>query len=87
MPNVDMAQVKAAYGSKLCFLGAIDIKQTMQGDVAGIEKEVKERIRVLAPGGGYIVAPANHLQPDVPPANVVALYAAVRRFGKYPLET
>lgn len=87
LPNVDMAQVKAAYGSKLCFLGAIDIKQTMPGDIAGIEREVQERIRVLAPGGGYIVAPANHLQPDVPPENVVALYDAVRRYGKYPLET
>ncbi len=85
LPNVDMAQVKDKYGTKLCFLGAIDMKQTMPGDVAGIEAEVKERIRVLAPGGGYIVAPANHLQPDIPPENVVALYAAAHKYGRYPL--
>ncbi len=85
LPNVDIADVKARYGDRLCFLGAIDIKQTMPGDIAGIHAEVKERVRVLAPGGGYIVAPANHLQPDVPPENVVALYAAVREYGTYPL--
>ncbi len=85
VPNVDMTQVKDKYGDKLCFLGAIDIKQAMPGAVAGVEAEVKERIRVLGPGGGYIVAPANHLQPDVPPENVVALFAAARKYGKYPL--
>jgi hypothetical protein len=31
------------------------------------------------------VAPANHLQPDVPPQNVIALAEAVRKWGQYPL--
>lgn len=83
LPNVDMAQVKRDYGERLCFLGAIDIKQALQGDLARLEAEVKERIRVLAPGGGYILAPANHLQPDIPPENVVALFRAARKFGGY----
>ena len=63
MPNVDMASIKATYGDRLCFWGAIDIKRTMPGDAAGIEQEVRERVRVLAPGGGFVLAPANHLQP------------------------
>jgi len=46
---------------------------------------VKHRIKALAPGGGYIVAPANHIQKDVPAENVVALYEYARKFGKYPL--
>ncbi len=83
LPNVDLASVKAKYGDKLCFWGAIDIKQTMPGSVAGIEAEVQERVRVLAPGGGYVLAPANHLQPDVPARNVVALFEAARKYGKY----
>jgi uroporphyrinogen decarboxylase len=83
LPGVDMAQVKAGYGDNVCFLGAIDIKEALQGDKARVEAEVQTRIRDLAPGGGYILAPANHLQPDVPPENVVALYEAARRFGEY----
>ena len=45
--------------------------------------EVKERIDQLSSGGGYILAPANHLQVDVPPENLFALYDAAQEFGKY----
>jgi uroporphyrinogen decarboxylase len=85
LPNVDMAQVKRDYGDRLCFWGAIDIKQALQGDVTRVEAEVRERISALGPGGGYVLAPANHLQPDVPPENVVALFRAARKYGKYPV--
>ena len=83
MPNVDMAQIKKDYGEKLCFWGAIDIKQALQGDEARIEAEVQARIRDLAPGGGYVLAPANHLQPDVPPKNVAALFRIAKKLGSY----
>jgi uroporphyrinogen decarboxylase len=85
LPNVDMTKIKAAYGDKLCFWGAIDIKQALQQDEATVEAEVRQRIEMLAPGGGYVLAPANHLQPDVPAQNVVALFKAARKYGKYPL--
>jgi len=86
MPEVDMAEIKREYGDRLCFLGAIDIKEAMQGDVGRVEAEVRERISTLGPGGGYVLAPANHLQPDVPPENVVALFRAAHEYGKYPLD-
>ncbi len=83
MPNVEMAQIKKTYGDSLCFWGAIDIKQALQGNRARVETEVKTRIHELAQGGGYVLAPANHLQPDVPPENVIALFRAAREFGRY----
>ncbi len=83
LPEIDMPAIKRQYGERLCFLGAIDIKQAMQGDLIRLEAEVQARIQALAPGGGYILAPANHLQPDVPPENVVALYKAARKYGYY----
>lgn len=82
-PNVDMGQIKREYGERLCFWGAIDIKEALRGDIARVEAEVQERIRLLGPGGGYVLAPANHLQPDVPVENVVTLFRAARRFGVY----
>ena len=39
---------------------------------------------VRGPGGGYILAPANHLQADVPPENIVALYNLGKQYGTYP---
>jgi uroporphyrinogen decarboxylase len=85
LPNIDMVQVKNEYGSHLCFLGAIDIKEAMRRDVYSVEEEVKRRILELGPGGGYILAPANHLQPDVPPENVEALFRAAKKYGIYPI--
>ncbi len=86
LPSVDMAQVKQAHGGRLCIWGAIDVKQALQGDQERVAAEVKERIRQLAPGGGYVLAPANHLQPDVPAGNVIALFRAARTYGRYPIQ-
>jgi uroporphyrinogen decarboxylase len=87
LPGVDMAEIKENYGDQLTFWGAIDIKQALQGDEADLEVEVRERIRALASGGGYVLAPANHLQPDIPAQNIVALYRAAHRHGQYPLQS
>ncbi len=85
LPGVDLAAIKQKYGDRLCFWGAIDIKQALQGSQAAVEAEARQRIHQLAPGGGYVLAPANHLQPDVPALNVLALFQAARKYGKYPL--
>jgi uroporphyrinogen decarboxylase len=86
VPAIDQEEVKATYGDRLAFLGAIDIVHALPGSHEQVVAEVKRRIRTLAPGGGYVLAPANHIQPDVPPENVVALFEAAREFGKYPLD-
>ena len=83
LPATDMAAIKANIGDRLTFLGGIDIRTTMQGSPDGIVDEVRERFSQLAPGGGYILAPANHLQVDVPPENLFALYDAARKYGNY----
>jgi hypothetical protein len=37
----------------------------------------------FASSGGYILAPSNHLQADVPPENVITLFETAREFGGY----
>ncbi len=83
LPATDMVAIKAEVGDRLTFLGGIDIRTTMQGSPQGIVDEVKERIGQLAPGGGYILAPANHLQVDVSPENLFALCDGAREYGRY----
>ncbi len=85
LPVTDMAAIKAEYGSRLVFMGGIDIREALQGDKARVVAEVKTRLQQLAPGGGYILAPANHLQWDVPPENLFTLYRAAQEYGRYPL--
>lgn len=85
LPGVDMLKIKETYGERLCFWGAVDIKTALQHDEATVEAEVRRRIQMLGKGGGYVLAPANHLQPDIPAQNVVTLFKAARQYGRYPL--
>jgi uroporphyrinogen decarboxylase len=85
LPATRMEDVKARYGGRLSFLGGIDIKQALPGSTEQVVDEVKLRIAQLGPGGGYILAPANHVQPDVPPENLITLFDAARRYGRYPV--
>jgi uroporphyrinogen decarboxylase len=81
----DTAHLKHRFGRRLTFCGAIDTNRVLpHGTVAEVQTEVRRRLADLAPGGGYIAAAVHCIQPDVPPANVVAMCEAVRQWGTYP---
>ena len=82
----DTNELKAHFGHKVSFWGAIDSQRILPfGTVEDVETEVQRRIRDLAPGGGYVVAGVHTIQPDVPPQNIVAMAETVRKCGTYPL--
>jgi uroporphyrinogen decarboxylase len=83
--GMDQAAVKRDFGDKLAFLGGIDITRAMPGSRQDVIAEARRRIDLLAAGGGYILAPANHLQADVAPENVLTLYRTTQEYGRYPL--
>ncbi|MEW5869893.1 MAG: uroporphyrinogen decarboxylase family protein [Chloroflexota bacterium] len=85
LPATDIPAVKAQFGRQVAFLGAIDVTHAMLGERQAVIAEVRQRIAQLAPGGGYILAPSNHLQADIPPENVVTLFESARQFGNYPI--
>ena len=85
LPAIDLDVVKAKFGQRMTFLGGIDISHAMPGSREQVIAEAKRRITQLAQGGGYILAPSNHLQADVPEENVVTLYQSAQKYGKYPV--
>ncbi len=79
-------KLKAEFGDRLSFHGAIDIQKVMPfGTPEEVKAEAVKTIRALGPGGGYILAPTHYLQGDVPPENIIALRDAVLEYGSYPL--
>jgi len=82
----DQSEVKRTYGDRLVFLGGIDISKAMPGSKQDVISEVKRCINQLARGGGYILAPSNHLQSDVSAENVVLLFNTARLYGNYPIK-
>ncbi|MGH9361349.1 MAG: uroporphyrinogen decarboxylase family protein [Thermoanaerobaculia bacterium] len=85
VPGLDMARVKREFGPRLTVLGALDIKEPLQRSDEATRAEVEKRIRALAPGGGFILAPANHVQTDIPPERLVLAFRHAREVGRYPL--
>jgi uroporphyrinogen decarboxylase len=77
--GMDMARIKAQFGDRLSFHGAIDIQQTLpHGTPDEVQTEVRERCELLGRGGGYICTSAHYLQADTPLENVVAMYTTRR---------
>ncbi len=82
---MDIRAVKRQYGDRLCLLGNVDLNILGLGTVEDVEKEVRELIRDVGPGGGYIVTSGNSLAGYLQPENVLALSRAVKQYGRYPL--
>ncbi|MFZ5917349.1 MAG: uroporphyrinogen decarboxylase family protein [Chloroflexota bacterium] len=85
--SMDSRELKAAYGHQLCLLGNIEIGETLTlGTPQDVEAEVRQRIRALAPGGGYAVGSSNTVAHYVKLENFKAMIRATRRYGRYPLD-
>jgi uroporphyrinogen decarboxylase len=85
--GMDTAELKAQFGDRLVFHGAIDTQHVLPfGTPEDVREEVRRRIGDLAPGGGYILAPVHNVQADVPPENLIAMRDAVEAFGTYPID-
>lgn len=73
--HMDTRTLKREYGRDLTFWGGIDTQKVLPwGTTDEVREEVRRRIGDLAAGGGYVLCAVHNLQPEVPPANVVAMY-------------
>ena len=53
-----------------------------EGSVEDVKKEVAHILDVMGDRGGYILSPAHTIQPDVPAANVIAVYHGAQEYYK-----
>jgi len=83
---MDSRALKEHVGDRLCLLGNIEIGEVLTlGSPQEVEAEVRERIRTLAPGGGYAVGSSNTVAHYVQLENFRAMVRATRKYGRYPI--
>jgi uroporphyrinogen decarboxylase len=82
---MDIRAAKKNFGEKLCILGNVDMDLLGAGSPAQVDAEVRGLIRDLAPSGGYIVTSGNSLASYLKTDNVLAMSAAVQKYGGYPI--
>jgi len=82
--EMDLQTLKKEFGARLVFHGGINVQTVLPfARPQQVRDEVKRVIDILAPGGGYVLAPSHNLQGDTPPENVVAMFEAALEFGAY----
>jgi uroporphyrinogen decarboxylase len=85
---MDLAWLKREYGHDLCFCGGISAQRVLsRGTPNEVEAELRQKVRLLACGGGYIVATAGSVQADVPLPNLARLLDLLRAQDKEPLNS
>ncbi|MDX9823276.1 MAG: uroporphyrinogen decarboxylase family protein, partial [Syntrophales bacterium] len=87
-PNaMNIVEVKKKWGKKICLIGNINLDSTLTlGTPQDVLAEVYERIRTIAPGGGYMVSSSNSITDYVPVDNMRALIDANYEYGQYPIQ-
>ncbi len=76
--GMEPSRLKAAYGDRLSFQGAIAVQSLLpRAAAAEVAAECRQLVGVLGRGGGYIAAPSHAVQVGTPTANVLAMLRGV----------
>ncbi len=83
--EMDPVQLKARFGDRITFWGGgVDTQQTLPfGTADEVRQQVRERIKVFGPGGGFVFNSIHNIQARVPVENLLALFETLQEFGVY----
>lgn len=75
-------KLKQEFGSQVTFWGAgVDTRSILNlGTAQQVKDDVRRNIEILAPGGGFVFNSIHNILPDVPPENIVAMFAALDEY-------
>lgn len=86
--GMDPGWLKKSFGDRLVFWGGgLDTQSRLLfSSREELLDDVKARIGIFAPGGGYVFNPIHNIQPGTDPERLVACFDTARRCGVYPIE-
>jgi uroporphyrinogen decarboxylase len=78
----DPERMQSGWGDRIAFWGAVDQQELIpMGTDEELEKDIKDKISILGKNGGYMIAPAHILQPDVSPERVKTFIDYCKKHG------
>ena len=83
--GMDLPKLKADFGDKILFNGAIDSQHVLiDGNPESVREQTRQVLEIMKPGGGYI-AGASHdtILEETPLENALAMFDAIQEFGVY----
>ena len=84
---MDIGGLKREFGRDISFWGGVGAQSVLARTTPEqVRAGVRETLRLMAPGGGYIAAPCHTLTDEVSWESVLAFHEAVAEYGEYPME-
>lgn len=82
--GMDPHMLKEKYGDKFVFWGGgVDTQKTLAfGTPDEVYDEVMERLKIFAPGGGFVFNSVHNIQAPTPTENILAMFEAVGDYNK-----
>jgi uroporphyrinogen decarboxylase len=75
----ELDRLRGPQGERLLFFAGLSVTRTLPfGTPEEVRAEVRERVKVLGNGGGYICGPDHSIQKNMPAANLAALFDEAR---------
>jgi len=82
--GIDYRKYKKRYGSRVGLCGNIDIEYPLvRGTPDEVERDVKEHMDVLKPGGRYVCGSSHSIVNYIPHENFIAMINAIHKYGIY----
>jgi len=81
--GMDICQVKAQVGSRLCLCGNVDCGLLVMGTPEQVYAATRDLLVNCKAGGGLVLGASNAVQPEVPIANYWAMIKAWQDHGRY----
>lgn len=84
--SMDLAECKRVLGGRVCLWGGVDPREAFErGSTEDVRREVLRVLRIMAPGGGYVLSTTGSFQETAKEENVRAYIEAGKELGEYPL--
>jgi uroporphyrinogen decarboxylase len=81
----NLQELKDKYGHRTAIAGLINTDDICLQPPSRIMEIAREQIEILAPGGGFVLAPGCEYPPNVDLTNAIAIVRAAEMYGKYPI--
>lgn len=79
---MDLQELKDKYGHRISYYGGISTQRTLPyGTPVEVAEETEYTIQLMSVNGGYITAPSQEIQTDVPYDNLRALIDTAKKYG------
>jgi hypothetical protein len=85
--GMDLASLKARFGSQVAFCGGIDVQEVLQaGTPDDVRRATLDALAAAGPGGGLILGSSSEeLFDTIPAENIITMWETTRECGRYPI--